>query len=112
MARPRQWSALAVLVATASAIAVLGIGRAHATNQGITGKKLLIKSGKFVLLSKDPSISIAGSDAVGGADSSITFNDGSGPVSLALPKTLWSVNGGATVFKYKNPPLRPAARRW
>ena len=61
------------LVTAAATMAVLGISTAHATNQGITGKKLLIKSGKFVLLSKDPSISIAGSDAVGGADSSITF---------------------------------------
>src|SRR5262249_5438927 len=81
----------------------LGISTAHATDQGITGQKLLIKSGKFVLLSKDPSISITGSDAAGGADSSITFNDGSGPVSLALPKTLWAANGAGTLFKYKNP---------
>jgi cysteine-rich repeat protein len=83
-------------------MAVLGIGRAHATNQGITGNKLLLKSGEFVLLSKDPSINITGSDPVGGADSSLTFNDGSGPVSLALPKTLWSTNGSVTLFKYKN----------
>jgi hypothetical protein len=102
MERSKGWSALTVLVAAASAIAVLGIGRAHATNQGITGKKLLIKSGKFVLLSSDPSISIAGSNAVGGADSTITFDAGGGPVSLALPKTLWAANGAGTLFKYKN----------
>ena len=73
------------------------------TPQAITGKKLLLKSSKFVLLSKDPSISVAGSDPVSGADSSITFNDGSTTADLALPATLWSANGAGTAFKYKNP---------
>jgi len=102
MARLRDWSAVTALVAAAASMAVLGIGTARATDQGITGKKLLLKSSKFVLLSKDPSIGIAGSDPVGGADSSISFSNGGAPVSLALPATLWSANGGATVFKYKN----------
>lgn len=58
-------------------VAVL-VGGASAADQGVTGKKLLLKSsGKVVLLSKDPGISIAGSDPVGGADSSISFDDGS-----------------------------------
>lgn len=61
-----------------------------------------------MLLSKDPSISIAGSDAVGGSESTITFDDGSGPISLALPAMLWSANGAATVFKYKKPTVADA----
>ena len=56
-----------------------------------------------MLLSKDSGISIAGSTPVSRADSSISFDDGSGPVTVALPKTLWSANGAATLFKYKNP---------
>jgi hypothetical protein len=64
------------------AILLVG-GGAQATDQGISGKKLLLKEGKIVLLSKDPSISIADSDPVVGADSSISFNDGSGPVTSA-----------------------------
>ena len=103
MERPRERSVVMTVVAAAASMAVFGVGMARATDQGVTGKKLLLKSGKFVLLSKDPSIGVAGSDPVGGADSSVSFNDGSGPVSLALPKTLWSANGSATVFKYKNP---------
>lgn len=76
---------------------------ANAADQGITGKKLLLKSTpKLVLLSKDAGISIAGSDPIGGADSSITFDDGSGPVTFSLPKTLWKTNGSGTLFKYKN----------
>src|SRR4030095_12902423 len=102
MAKPMSRNCVTALVTTALSIAVLGIGPAGGTDQGITGKKLLLKSGKFVLLSKDPSISNAASDPVGGADSSITFNDGSGPVTVALPATLWGANGDATLFKYKN----------
>ena len=60
--------------------------QARAADQGITGKKLLLKGTKFVLLSKDPSISIIGSDPVAGSDSSMTFDDcewpGCGTVSF------------------------------
>jgi len=53
---------------------------AHAA-QGITVQKLLLKGGsKLVLLSKDPGISIVGSDPVGGADSSVSFALGSQPL--------------------------------
>jgi hypothetical protein len=93
-------------VAGATLVGVVFCGAASsalAADQGITGKKLILKSTpKFVLLSKDASISIAGSDPVGGSDSSLTFDDGSGPVTLALPKSLWSQNGSGTLFKYKN----------
>jgi hypothetical protein len=74
---------------------------ANAAEQGVTGKKLLLKSApKLVLVSKDPNISNAGSDPVGGADSSVSFDAGGGPVTFSLPKTLWSSSG--EVFKYKN----------
>src|SRR5215468_8208458 len=97
MERPRERSVVMTVVAAAASMAVFGLGTACATDQGITGKKLLMKTGKVVLLSKDPSISIAGSDPVGGSDSSVTFNDGSGPVPWSLPKTSWGKNGAATV---------------
>ena len=80
------------------------VGSASAADQGITGKKFLINGPgeKIVLISKDPSISIAGSDPVGEADSSITFDFGGSPLTFALPKTLWSKNGAGTIFKYEN----------
>src|SRR4030095_10500112 len=94
--------AVAALVAAAASVAVLGSGTARATDQGITGKKLLLKTGRLVLISKDASISIAGSDPVNGADSSVSFDDGGGAVPFSLPKTLWGTNGTGTLFKYKN----------
>ena len=51
-------------------------GSATAADQEITRKKLLLTPSKFVLISQDPSIDIAGSDPVGGSDSSVTFDDG------------------------------------
>ena len=94
---------LVVSVGLAMGIALLTVSSADASNQGITGKKLLLKSTpKIVLLSKDGAISIAGSDPVNGADSSISFDVGGGPVTFALPKNLWSANGSGTLFKYKN----------
>src|SRR5215468_2644655 len=100
MKTSREWCALTVLVVTASAIAVLGIGTAHATEQRIIGKKLLLKKTKFVVLSKDPSITSAGIDLVGGGDSTVSFNDGSGSVGVVLPATRWRAAG--TGFKYKD----------
>lgn len=92
------------LQATVMSVFLLLAGSfANAADQGITGQTLLLKSpGKFVLLSKDASISIAGSDPVGGADSSLTFDDGSGPVTFSLPSAGWRSNGSGTLFKYKN----------
>ena len=93
----------AVVGAAGVALVLLGAASAaNATDQGITGKKLLLKTGKIVLLSKDASVSIAGSDPVNGADSSISFDDGSGPVTFGLPAGNWSKNGSATLFKFKN----------
>src|SRR5215475_7423475 len=77
--------------------------QARAADQGITGKKLLLKSTpKLVLLSKDAGIDITGSDPVGGSDSSITFDDGTQVATLSLPAGNWSTNGSGTLFTYKN----------
>lgn len=100
MAHVRSSVSLAVVLSCALwAIA----SQARAADQGITGKKLLLKSTpKLVLLSRDPSINIMGSDAVGGSDSSITFDDGVNTATLSLPASNWSTNGSGTLFKYKN----------
>jgi hypothetical protein len=81
---------------------VIACTESPAVDQGVTGKKLLIKSGKLVLISKDPSIGVAGSDPVDGSDSSITFDQGGGVVPFSLPKTLWGASGSGAIFKYKN----------
>ncbi len=75
----------------------------RAADQGITGKTLLLKSTpKLVLLSKDPTISIMGSDPVGGSGSSIAFSDGTNTATLPLPASNWTANGAGTLFKYRN----------
>lgn len=77
--------------------------QARAADQGITGKKLQLKgTSKVVLLSKDPGITIMGSDPVGGSNSSVTFDDGTNVATLSLPSSNWSTNGSATKFKYRN----------
>ena len=76
---------------------------ARAADQGITGKKLLLRSTpKFVVLSKDPDISLTGSNPIGGASSSITFSDGTTTTTMNLPASNWSTNSAGTLFKYKN----------
>lgn len=96
------------VAASALLAATMIHGQAEASNQNLTGKKLLLKSTpKIVLISKDPSINISGSDPIGGSDSSVSFDDGSGPVTFSLPKSGWSTNGSTTLFKYKNA-LAPA----
>ncbi len=86
----------------ALATVVLSGTESHAADQAVTGKKLLLKNGKLVLLSKDASIGIAGSDPVNGSDSSVSFDAGGGAVSFSLPKTLWAASGSGAVLKYKN----------
>jgi len=97
-------------LATAVVSMALVVCTAHAADQGITGKKLLIKGDKVLVLSKDPTISAAGSDPVGGSDSTISLDNGGGPVDWNLPATLWSTNGAGTLFKYKNSQA-PSGRR-
>ena len=91
------------LINAAALFAIVSLsGVANASDQGITGKKLLIKGNKLLVLSKDPTISAAGSNPVSGSDSTISFDNGGGTVSWGLSATLWSANGGGTLFKYKN----------
>ena len=91
------------LAATVLCVLCTSTLQARAADLGIAGKKLLLKSTPhLVLLSKDPSISITGSDPVGGSGSSITFADGTNTATLALPLSNWSTNGSGTLFKYKN----------
>jgi acetyl esterase/lipase len=74
----------------------------RAADQGITGKQLLLKSSpKLIVLSKDPGISITGSDPVV-SDSSITFDDGTNTATWDLPAGNWTKNSSGTLFKYKN----------
>ncbi len=93
----------AVLVGAVLTAILLGSSHASAFDLGATGKKLLLKSKpKLVLLSKDPGITLEAS-GVTETDSSVTFDDGSGPVTFSLPKALWSENVGVSLIKYKNP---------
>lgn len=90
---------------TLSLCLLLGSHQANAENVGVSGKKLLLKSDKMVVISKDPAISIIGSDPIGGAVSSTSFNFGTGPTIeyvQYLSTGLWSTNGTGTLFKYKN----------
>lgn len=86
---------------------------AHATDQGITGKKVLLKSNpKMVLLSKDalvvPGANGSSSDprcvADGGSGSgaSIALSDGTNNATLNMPCANWSANGAGTLYKYKD----------
>jgi len=81
------------------------VGAARAADQGIAGKKLQMKDpSKVLVLSKDATISVTGSDPANGGDSSITFSDGTitNTVTYALPQTGWSANKAGTRFKYGN----------
>ena len=101
MRKVRLWESLAATVLCA--IWTTSLGQARADDLGITGKKLLLKSTpQLVLLSKDPSISIMGSDPVGGSNSSVTFDDGANTATFTLPASHWSTNGSGTIFRYKN----------
>lgn len=80
----------------------------QAVDQGITGKKLLLKNQrKTVVISKDPKVSITGSDPVNGADSTITFAIGTYTNTYNLPASNWAASGGGTLFKYKNTAAAP-----
>jgi acetyl esterase/lipase len=88
-------AALCAIVATSHPV--------RAADQGVTGKKLLLTSTPhLVLLSKDPAITSAGSDPIGGSDSSIRFDDGANSATLALPAAHWSRSGSRMILKYEN----------
>jgi len=107
MHRPRTWNALWALLSTGAAAIAL-VSTAHAADQLITSGKLLMneKARKVILISKDPDISVAGSDPVGGSDSSISINYGTFSsykgMAFTMPATGWRANGAGTSFKYKN----------
>ncbi|MDX2167587.1 MAG: alpha/beta hydrolase [Deltaproteobacteria bacterium] len=93
-------SSFTVALAIALLAAALPAGAAE---HAVSGRKLLLKSpAKLILLAKDGGIVLGGSDPVGGADSSITFNDGTNVASLSLPASNWSANSTGSQFKYKN----------
>jgi hypothetical protein len=83
-----------------SVCVLLSTDAANAADQGVTGKKLLLKGTRFVLLSKDASIHVSGSPACPAADSTLTFDDGVHSHTFALPCANWSDSG--TVVRYKN----------
>lgn len=90
------------VVALSCALAALTL-QAGAAEQGIAGKKLLLKSsGTLVLLAKDPGISVTGLDPAGGSDSAISFDDGANAATLSLPASHWSANASGSLFKYRN----------
>jgi len=97
-------SALTAFVATVVAVAGLGIGSAHATDQGIKGKKLFfISATKFVVLSKDPSIKVTGSHPEDpGSTSTVSFDTGGTPVVFALADALWRADASGQFFRYRN----------
>lgn len=83
--------------------ALVSVHFAHAADQGVSGKKLLLRSsGRLVLISRDPGLSILGSNPTGGSDSSISFDRGDGPVTYALPRSLWTSNLPQTLYRYRN----------
>ena len=98
--------------ATVAFTMALSIGTAHATDELLTGKKLLIKNNpggnKLVFLSKDPSITIgaAGSTsdpqcaATGGGGGRVHVQGTSGNFVISLPCAGWSSSG--SLYKYKD----------
>lgn len=104
MARARNGSLLIGLLGF-----IVAASQAFAADQGITGKKLLLKSKpKMVLLSKDASIA-PGSDprcvAAGGSGlgGSVTLHDGNNnTATLDMPCENWSANTKGTLYKYKD----------
>lgn len=85
---------------------------ANAAEQGIAGKKLLLKSNpKMVLLSKDALV-VPGANGTsadprcapdgGGIYGTVTLDDGTNRVTLHMPCSYWSANGAGTLYKYKN----------
>ena len=106
--------------AFAAALGLCG-GSAFAADQKLVGKKLLIKNpggapsanNKIVFLSKDTSIAQpsgvtqdprctpTGTAASGSASAVLTVT-GSDSFSIPLTCDNWTVNGGGTLFKYKD----------
>lgn len=84
----------------------------NAADQGVTGKKLLLKSNpKMVLLSKDALVvpGANGSSADprcapdgSGLGGSVKLDDGTNSVTLSMPCANWNANGSDSLYKYKD----------
>lgn len=85
-------------------LAVLVASEAGATNYLLPGKKLLLKNDKLVWIAKDPGIQAPADDVVTvnpRPQLTVTTLLDDQQESITLDAT-WSVNGTATVYKYKN----------
>ncbi len=95
----------------ACAAALFLTATAHAANQGISGKELLLKDGsRFVLMSKDPGLHLSGSPACPAGDSSLTFSDGVQTKTFVLPCAQWSAKRPTSVrYRSAGPSAGPSA---
>jgi hypothetical protein len=103
---------LAGRVAIGAAFLFLCGGFAHAANELITGKKLLIKNSgggnKVVYLSKDTSITTAAAagtgdprcSGAGGGGGALRVRGQGGDFTITLPCADWSANGPETLYKF------------
>lgn len=80
-------------------VLMLVAGSGNATDHGITGKQLVLKASKFVLLSRDANAHASGSPVCPAADSSLTFADGVHTHTFTLPCANWSDRGRVATYK-------------
>jgi hypothetical protein len=116
---------LAFAVAVAASATLLWVGSANAAGQGITGKKLLLKSKsgkeKLVLLSKDALLSAGANGSPAdprcppgsGWGAAVVLDDGVNTAVLNIPcavdmlaeipnfRDVWITNRAGTAYKYK-----------
>jgi hypothetical protein len=71
----------------------------HAADHGITGKKLLMTTTRYVVLSKDTDNIVDVRFVVPAPDRFVSF----GANSYSLPDGYWSTHATNSIFKYKNP---------
>ena len=101
------------VVGTVLITLLIGGGHANAAQQGITGKKFLLKTNpKMVLLSTDALVvpGAPGSssdprcvaDGGGGSGASVELDDGTNSVTLTMPCANWVANGSGSRFKYRD----------
>jgi hypothetical protein len=101
------------LTVSVCGVVVLTSTAVHAADQGVTGKKLLLKdSPKMVLLSKDALVVPAAigsasdprcvADGGGGLGGSVGLFSGTTNATLTMPCANWSANSAGTLYKYKD----------
>jgi hypothetical protein len=92
---------------------ILSGSAASAADQGVTGKKLLLKNNpKMVLLSKDVLVAAGANgssadprcvpDGGGGLGGSVKLDDGVNTATLNMPCANWTTNSAGTQYKYKD----------